>query len=105
MNCRPGDLAYVINATVTPELNGCIVTVEKLFTGETFDGKRVDTKGLILWVCHSASGRDIPGRGLTGSLEYYPELVIADKILRPIRPGDLDESTDTDIKMPDEVTA
>lgn len=93
MNCKPGDLAVVVSSTYTPELLGHLVTVVRWVPeGEVAAGTSWEGSG---WLCKSehTSGAPIswPERGIV----FQKERVIADKNLRPIRPGDLEDETPT----------
>jgi hypothetical protein len=91
LNCKPGDLAYVVNSGVqTPGLAGRFVVVERFASGiECIDGLRFVT-GYASWVCRAAGGGNLPAMGLLdGQIVNVERRVIEDAILRPIRdPGD-----------------
>jgi hypothetical protein len=84
MNCRPNDIAFVIKAHPNWQfLIGKIVKVSRLAVGRDAwitDPVHIDEED--------------------GAIVVYD-----DDCLRPIRPGDLDEILDTDIKKSDEVAA
>lgn len=88
MNCEPGDLAIVVNARSTPELNGRIVLVRRAIQlGEKLNGiKVVDYPGYNnspTWVVE-ACGSPLPWVG-----GLYKMRAVADRCLRPIRnPGE-----------------
>jgi hypothetical protein len=106
MNCKPGDLAIVVGATYTLALNGRIVEVIRpAVAGAIYAGKYRDEGGMRAWVCRSAANTPLPWKLFSGNTAYLAERPIADSALRPIRPGDLDETIDTDVKKPDEVAA
>jgi len=93
MNCKPGDLAIVVNAARTPEMIGHLVTV-LFWVGEGDacpDGMKPDGAA---WWCKSENSGGIPTRHPYG-LVYEPERLIDDQLLRPIRPGDLEDETPT----------
>lgn len=83
MNCKPGDLAYVVGSSIE-EQNGMIVTVE-----------RVGRNGMPWWVV-SFRGFVITRQGhlANGSAQ------VPDEYLRPINGVPLDEEISEDMKVP-----
>lgn len=87
MNCKPGDLAVVVGAKLTPELIGAIVRVvrpalpgERYGSGWVFNPR---TDGPF-WVI-SGEGRLLPTRGSKGTFKLVGERPALDSMLRPIR--------------------
>jgi hypothetical protein len=107
MNCKPGDLAIVTGGARTPGLAGMIVEVQRPYVdGSMLDSGRWYVGSEYSWVCRSASGRKLPVLGYPiPAVRFVNERAIADSILRPIRPSDLVEPTETDVKKPHEVSA
>jgi hypothetical protein len=98
MNCKQGDLAVIVYAGRSGRDLGKLVNVIR--------GNGYDEDGDFMWECESsgtplfAYTEDGYGPGIES-----PKALIPDAWLRPIRPGDLEETLDTDIKKPDEVEA
>lgn len=91
MNCKPGDLALVIGARLTPSMIGRIVEVVR-----AADPKRdryVPTMKSHSWLCRSL-GAPIEWDG-----EMVSERVIADALLRPIRPNDKQSETEREKEL------
>lgn len=87
MNCKPGDLAIVINALDAIEKIGLVVRVlrfapkgSRLHPAWCPSGRQVAVASDVWHVVHEATGR---------------EWLHADRRLRPIRPGDLEDETPT----------
>lgn len=106
MNCKPGDLAIVVSAEITPEMIGRIVKVVRpVFSGET-----VPCLGTlpifdeVVWLC-SAEGGTIPARFSDGVLRHLHERAICDRFLRPIRDTEGQDETLTWAGKPNEVKA
>lgn len=97
MNCKPGDIAIVIKSAAGNE--GKIVEVLSPLGEDPVIGRTMWCEGEgFCWLVRSSGSPIKTSRG-----RIFGEAPIPDARLRPIRPGDLDESTDTDIKKPDEV--
>lgn len=102
MNCKPGDLAIVVRASLTPEMLGRIVTVTRLAVpGERFktDIGRMRWEGnnTKTWVIKS--DRLMPWYSDKGALHFATERVFHDDGLRPINPGDLVEDDEQGKKL------
>jgi hypothetical protein len=98
MNCKPGDLAYVIRAETTPEMIGMVVTVLRMaIDGEEVCGRRfaVMEPG---WVVEANSL--IPARGCDGILRHLKRRAVADRNLRPISGVPVNDEVTDDIKEP-----
>lgn len=95
--CRPGDLAVVVNAQVTPELLHRFVIVEREMVDgeEVLPGVHVLPGGPLTWWCRSATeGALLPwnlvsndDQARVASLDVIRR-PICDQYLRPIRPED-----------------
>lgn len=83
MNCKPGDLAYIVRARVTPELSGRIVEILRLHVdaAEFIVGNRYAINP-IGWLVRSTT--PLPTRDVKGQLSWVSQRVVADYILRPI---------------------
>lgn len=88
MNCKPGDLAYIVAPFHEPA-RGRVVLVESAVQGETMivDGllysREADVRYKIAWVCSSPAGVPLDIGVVVN------RLCIADECLRPInRPTD-----------------
>ena len=91
MNCKPGDLAYVVPFGVeTPGLVGRFVIVEERAVGDVWVEGCLYGECTASWVCRSADGSPLPvAHPLVGHAGWVRKRVIDDVILRPIRdPGD-----------------
>lgn len=96
MNCKEGDLAYVIDPCDTPGLSGRFVIVERLHAAhEVFDSVGVGGPRYTLkhhapcWVCKPADGTTLPWLNSdTGKTFDFKERPIDDAGLRPIRDSD-----------------
>jgi len=97
MNCKKGDLAYVVGPCPTPGLSGRFVVVERRRAGaEIFisvEGQLARLDGdEPCWVCRPASGQTLPwvciGGLWDGKVFEFEERPIADSALRPIRDTD-----------------
>ena len=104
MNCKQGDIAYVVGAT-TPGLNGCMVVCLCPAPYESY----WEPVRIPAWTVRSiAEGRKLPCMGKFGNLFYRDERPVDDSLLRPIRdPGD-DAVDETLLRLPSprqEVTA
>lgn len=98
MNCKEGDLAYVVGPCNTPDLAGRFVVVERRSPlGEIFtsvDGQQVRlTADGPSWACRPASGQTLPwtitgANPPQGMVFEFEERPIADSALRPIRDTD-----------------
>jgi hypothetical protein len=92
MNCKPGDLAIVIKSAAGNE--GKIVEVLSPLGEDPVIGRTRWCKGRgFCWLVRSSG---LPISFKQGG--FASEAPVPDAWLRPIRPADLDESTDTDIK-------
>lgn len=89
MNCKPGDLAWVVRCIHTPELLGHIVEVIGLYQGATYQMDLANT-----WEVRYPDGREIISSYPNGRKKLGPTRPMNDVCLRPIRPGDLHETTD-----------
>ena len=86
MNCKPGDLAIIIGAVLTPEMIGCVVECVHL----TVPGEVLKCNALALplrldgpaWLVRGTGL--IPNRSTSGRLEFLPERFVSDKYLRPV---------------------
>lgn len=97
MNCKPGDLAVVINAVVTHELIGKIVRViRRVYDGEpnSIGGNFVNIE--FAWLCE---GKSIPTRTTDGTLHFVNSRAIEDRLLRPIRPDETPEQSIEAMKL------
>lgn len=100
MNCKPGDLAWIVRAAITPELLGHIVEV----VGPWDENKNKLSPNCagFTWEVRYPSRKKILRTFGGGELRILDDYrAFADSCLRPIRPGDLHE-TDEERK---EVTA
>ncbi len=92
LNCRVGDLAYVVSqGLTTTSLAGRFVIVERLAVdGEIIEGLILRTGGQVSWVCRPASGDALPWKNVWDTTVFQVKRrAIADIVLRPIRdPGD-----------------
>lgn len=91
MNCKPGDLAIIVRARLTPEILGHIVEVVGPWNGYKLSKASVG----FSWECRYPDGRPIK-RVFDGGrwFSYGESRPIGDQYLRPIRPGDLHETED-----------
>jgi len=98
MNCKPGDLAFLIRAPKEPCKSPSIVKVLhaaplgdfKLPDGVTGSGEHLEH-----WVCESSSGDFIVLMEFSGETRKSKYASIPDEFLRPIRPDAEPESTTT----------
>jgi hypothetical protein len=98
MNCRPGDLAYVVRAEVTPEMIGIVVTVLRpAIHAEIVDGIHYQVTEPS-WVVES--GSSIPARSNDGILRVVKRRVVMDRLLRPISGVPVNDEVTDDIKEP-----
>lgn len=89
MNCKPGDLAWIVRCFHTTEILGHIVEVLGPYQGDTYQGRRG------AWEVRYPDGRPILTTYLpSGRKSLEPTRPINDICLRPIRPGDLHETED-----------
>jgi hypothetical protein len=99
MNCKPGDLAYVIRAVVTPEMVGAVVSVLRSAVHmETVDGIRYEVTEPG-WVVESA-GSSLPVRSNDGILRIVKRRVVMDRLLRPISGVPVNDEVTEDLKEP-----
>jgi hypothetical protein len=90
MNCKPGDLAIVIGARVTPEMIGRVVEVVSLaYRGEIFgtDAGLVRLKnlaGVACWRVRSIGEQPLLWRWSNGALARAMETPCYDAYLRPV---------------------
>lgn len=101
MNCKPGDLAYVLPRTVTPGLAGRFVIVGDFCDIGCFviDG-RLYNGDVPSFLCVAADGGVLP----IISGDYVKRRPIAASLLRPIRdPGD-DAVDETLQRLPAPIT-
>jgi hypothetical protein len=91
MNCKPGDLAVVVGASVTPEMIGCIVKVVRLAVKGEYLKEARFTGESPAWVCESDSG--IPIRTSQRRFFRTTQRAINDSNLRPIRDNDKEDET------------
>ena len=95
LNCKPGDLAVIVNSRATPENIGKIVRVIRLAVhNEKIEGHYITLrKDAPAWIVESA-GSDLVWRGFLKSDGSQTKHIVrirsyADRCLRPIRdPGD-----------------
>jgi hypothetical protein len=97
MNCKPGDLAVVVDDN-EPENVGLLVEVQDRIDSEWED------EPFPHWLVVSR-GRPMLNRlyddGVPlGEFEYSQEGYVADKDLRPIRPGDISDEEVRDLYAP-----
>jgi hypothetical protein len=98
MNCKPGDLAYVIRAEATPEMVGIVVTVLRMaIDGEKVGGRKFSVREPS-WVVEANSL--IPSRGYDGILRYLKQRVICDRNMRPISGVPVTDEVTEDLKEP-----
>ncbi len=96
MNCKPGDLAIVIRESKRAKIIGKIVEVLYLAPTHKFklpDGYLNEACSGQAWVCKLAHEIRVD-EYLSGAHRVTKYVIIPDWALRPIRPGDLDESID-----------
>lgn len=104
MNCKPGDLAIVIGARLTPEIIGAIVEViGPACDGQIFrsiNGLRVTlkTEGRMTWVVRS--DRPLMWRMDSGRELYFSELPASDRMLRPVSGLPITDEVTEDLKEP-----
>jgi hypothetical protein len=90
MNCKPGELAIIVRCAMSPEVIGTIVMVLDFASiGQVFnspDGIRhvSEVDGYFVESC----GRKFPPNPRVSSFS-----VVAKYIIRPIRPGDMEDET------------
>lgn len=97
LRCKPGDLAVVVYAPITPEMIGKFVLVERL----AVDGEKcLDGPGVYVlggdasWIIVSATnGGLLPTRTVGGRILYLKVRSMADICLRPIRPNEGEDET------------
>jgi hypothetical protein len=89
MNCKPGDLAIIINATRCPENIGRIVTVLRHRMGDWDYSDFMPEAGQ--WIVRSNGGA-LASKNDAGDMFYDMEGPYRDAYLRPIRPASLDDS-------------
>lgn len=83
MNCKPGDLAYVVGAVQTPEMIGHVVSVLRLVERhETPNGLRICNWHPSMWLVEGISL--IPLRSTKGVFSLVKYRVVSDSNLRPI---------------------
>lgn len=100
MNCKPGELCRVVGMTTTPEANDhFVVTVKLVDAGYLFtDGSHLaEGSASPSWLVH---GHNIPVRSTAGKLKHRNDRAIADRCLRPIRPGDISDEEVRDLYLP-----
>jgi len=97
MNCKPGDLAWVVQTIHTPEILGHIVEVVGPWPHPC-----ASESGFV-WEIRYPDGRMILASLSGGVKRLRPSRAFNDSKLRPIRPGDLNETETTDERK--EVTA
>lgn len=85
MNCKPGDLAYIVGSRNVPEMNGVVVHVV-----------RAISRGV--WLC---AGYEIERNAASWGLPPH----IYDSYLRPIRDNDGEDETLTWAGKPEQVAA
>ena len=90
MNCKPGDLAIIVFAPVTTRLLGHIVEVIGIFPRETMKSR---WKQGITWEIRYPDGRLIEQVWSATGTQYGLTRAFNDRGLRPIRPGDLCETS------------
>lgn len=96
MNCKEGDLAYVVGSCATPGLKGRFVIVVRLHAAhDVFVSVGVGGPRFTLehpapcWVCKPADGTTLPWLDLgTWKTFDFEERPIDDAGLRPIRDSD-----------------
>lgn len=95
MNCKQGDLAIITRSQTSPEAVGLIVRVIEFAAAgsriEAPDGLRFRAGGFDSWLVEY-SGSPRPARS-SRTLSQFG--VWADRCLRPIRPGDMEDETPT----------
>lgn len=95
MNCKQGDIAVIVRSVTHPDEIGLLVSVlELVLTG----GEVTAPDGLIHMASEAAwlveyLGAPRPTTG--GLLEMSRYALWADRCLRPIRPGDMEDETPT----------
>jgi hypothetical protein len=97
VNCKPGDMAVVRGSC--DEAEGMCVEVIRLMTVEEEDRACIASGRSPWWFCKAFSGAPAIN-GLTGDKQYGmpgQSWLFPDRQLRPIRPGDLEDETPTDI--------
>lgn len=87
MRCKVGDLAIVVGAVHTPQLNGRIVLCLRIWRGELVEGKRTTGIGEPCWVVET-TGSPLPWAFNNNNTTFHQQRVVDDSILRPIRPHD-----------------
>lgn len=85
MNCKPGDLAYIVGCRNAPELNGLVVHVVRRVSDEA-------------WLC---AGHAIERNAASWGVPCH----IFDRNLRPIRDNDGPDETLTWAGKPEQVPA
>lgn len=89
LNCKPGDLAFVVRAKDTPGLVGYFVIVERMIVcGEYLNGRRILGATPTWMVSSAVAGSTLPTTFADGTLSHWLRRPIADKCLRPIRPNE-----------------
>jgi hypothetical protein len=87
MNCRPGDLAYIVNAAMPENIGRMVQVLEPLGVEPFWGGFRWrigPCKGQFCWLVRSCG---VPLLAVKGG--QFVEIPVADSQLRPIRdPGD-----------------
>lgn len=99
MNCKPGDLAIVIGAQVTPEMIGHIVeVVSAAHNGDVFEtdlgeARLGDPASVTVWRVRSCGALPLPWRLRDGRLAHAVEMPVFDTYLRPLNGAPIDEET------------
>lgn len=112
MNCKQGDLAFIVNSTQHPEVNGMIVRViRRIIPGEALrlsngKGVRVRFDRTADWLIESEGSLLPYFSDRDGRLEkhYVTQRPFGDRYLRPIRGSDAPDETLVWAGKPEQVT-